>query len=168
MNTPTTSLSETDRKISLLNESWRKKFEILAKADADGKSPFAVIGSPSFRDLPAKERSKISFNIWAFLLSIIYYWVKGMWVKGFLLIGVTNLVAIPFFFLQILTGIAFPVFVIPAVLAGGMANIDYYNFVKTGQKAWPGTPAILSSVGGAASFALLTLLLEIGIAELFS
>lgn len=161
MNTPTSSPSHVPTQPTNLNESWRKKFEILDKAEADGKSPFAIIGSPAYRALPPKERSKVSFNFFAFLFSVLYYWVKGMWAKGFLIWGISNLIAIPFIFLVAFTGIDIPTFIIPAVLAGMLANIDYYNHVKNGQKVWPGTPAILSTVAGAAIFAVVTLALDI-------
>lgn len=163
MNTPLSSHSHVPTQPTNLNESWRKKFEILDKAEADGKSPFAVIGSPAYRALSPKERSKVSFNFFAFLFSVLYYWVKGMWAKGFLIWGISNLIAIPFIFLAAFSGINIPTFIIPAALAAMLANIDYYNHVKNGQKVWPGTPAILSTVVGAAIFALVTMALDVAI-----
>ncbi|MCK0754303.1 MULTISPECIES: hypothetical protein, partial [Chromohalobacter] len=50
-----------------VSEAWKKKFDILQRIGADEQFIYKAMGSAEYKDLSFRERSKVSFNILAFL-----------------------------------------------------------------------------------------------------
>jgi len=103
-----------------ISEQWKEKFRLLDKA---GKLKFTY---ENFKELSKKERLKIGFNIWGFLLGPFYYFAKGMWLKGFIL---------TFFGLLFAAATGIGILLVPAI-AGAYANYDFYRFKVHNDKMW--------------------------------
>ena len=109
-----------------LSESWKERFEILDKVDGAYFS--------RAKELSSAERRKVGFRLFAFLFSVFYYFVKGMWEKGLLIwtayavLGIVlGAVGVP----DILVGIAM------CAACASFATIDYYNKVEHNERIWP-------------------------------
>lgn len=122
-------------------KGWNKKFAIIDKCmNEDGWMP----SGEKAKSLSFVERLHM-FNIWAFLFSVVYYYIKGMWAKAsvllsasFLLASLTELVGDPL--LTLLSNFILPAF------AGALANLDYYHKRKRNEQMWPFLPAAFGAV----------------------
>ncbi len=95
-----------------VSEKWKVKFRLIEKAG--GRIGY---GCPNISVLTPKERKEIGFNFWGFFFASMFYFVKGMWAKGLILLTVS-----------IVLGLIFPP--IAAVVwcwCGMAANGDYYR-----------------------------------------
>ena len=117
-----------------VSSKWRERFRILEKA-----GPFSGLTYRNSASLSLGERMKIGLNIWAFLFSILYYIAKGMPRKGLVLLGVAWLLAACEFFIEGLSNVSVPDYILPAGMAGlfgGLASYDYYRKVVHGDTIW--------------------------------
>lgn len=108
--------------IASLNVShgWKERFELMERIGwGDGMWK----NYRKHMSLSPSERFKIGFNLWAFLFGPFYYFAKGMWGKGALILGAA-------FVLALLGGV--PAFLIPAYCCG-VANYHYYRFKVYGK-----------------------------------
>ena len=133
-------------------KAWSKKFAIIDKCmNEDGWMP----SGETVKSLSFRERLYMSFNIWAFLFSVVYYCIKGMWAKAsvllsatFLLGSLAELVGNPL--LLLLSNFALPAF------AGAFANFDYYHMRKRDEQMWPCLPTAFGAVWFAVGAPILT------------
>ena len=63
-----------------VSDSWKSKFFLIEKAGG--------LGLPHANRLTSSERFAINFNFLACLFWPLYYFFKGMWKKGFLLVSI--------------------------------------------------------------------------------
>ena len=86
-NTTTPTNSSTDKFANIdVNDKWKKRFEAIDKQIIDGN---CLKYQPEFKTMPIKERFKIAKVIYlsdipsslAMLFGVLYYLVKGMWLK---------------------------------------------------------------------------------------
>jgi hypothetical protein len=105
-----------------VSDAWKTRFSLI---DSVGGPAM-----PRLKDLTAKERFSAMFNVLAFLFWPVYYFIKGMWMKGITMVAIA-FVAL-FVISIVLDGLGLGHFVkgfgcaIGAVFAV-RANIDYYR-----------------------------------------
>lgn len=63
-----------------VSASWKKKFHRIERAGG-----FKL---PKLQDLSFGERFGLMFNIWGFLFTFIYLFIKGMWRQALIAIGI--------------------------------------------------------------------------------
>ncbi|KQW91544.1 hypothetical protein ASC94_17330 [Massilia sp. Root418] len=116
-----------------LSPGWKHKFALLEKAGG--------VKLPRFKELAFGERFRVSFNIWAFLFSTIYYLVKGMWRKA---ISYTLLTMVASTLIGlVLVALGMPeqsvdraLWIVGAAWFATRANIDYYKKVMLSENGW--------------------------------
>jgi len=87
-------------------------------------------------------RFAIHCNILALLFGPLWYYSKGMWLKGSAIISGWIVCGLLLSFLAQFVG---PLVVVAGVLAymvliSMCANLDYYYFIKRNERVWPGVP----------------------------
>lgn len=105
---------------------YNKIFELIDKA-----------GGPKLLDmkkLSFKERMNLNFNIWAFIFTIFYYLIVGLWKKGITYLAITILLIILIDYL--IPSISHMLWLIPATIFSTRANIDLYTKHKLNQNEW--------------------------------
>jgi len=112
-----------------LSTTWQERFEVLQRHEKGGVK------------LTFKDNQVININMLALIFGPLYYFAKGMWVKGAYLLGTLFI----FYGLislaaesggKVTTGLLVgPYFVIMT-----LANRDYYRHVKYGEKIWRWMP----------------------------
>lgn len=130
VNATTNNTMSSSAAASKISGRWQKKFAVIEKA-----------GGPSWanlRKLPFRERSKVSFNILAFLFGPLYYLTKGMWKKAIVLtlVGIIALVALSLLFSALDIDIKMPEGAVVAAWFGSRANFDYYKKMVLGDNGW--------------------------------
>ncbi|MDD5358721.1 MAG: DUF2628 domain-containing protein [Sulfurovaceae bacterium] len=104
------------------SETWTKRFDFFKQNGAPNTQTF----KDAFKQLTFGERITIGMNFWAFFFSFIYFFIKGMWKKGLVLLGIFVVLSIIASLLgshSAATGfrIAF------GMLAGMIANYSFYQ-----------------------------------------
>ena len=134
---PAASLSETASKDNAaylsLSPGWKNRFALLEKAGG--------VKLPKFKELSFGERSRVSFNIWAFLFSAIYYLIKGMWRKAISYTLLTTVASVVIGVVLVAVGMPEQsvdrmLWVAGAVWFATRANIDYYKKVMLSDNGW--------------------------------
>ena len=134
-----------------VSEKWQQRFALLAKIGADEQFIFNAMAGTAFKDLPFKQRQKITFNLLAFFFGPLYYFAKKMWHKGALLLALTWLWSCLVFLAEIALGTELPgiaYWILPAVICAQLANYDYFRFIAQGEKVWTALPALLRAPPG--------------------
>ena len=122
-------MTDSNEKRDSLSILWRERFEILDKIDGQ-------LGSRS-DELTTKERFKVGFRVFALLFGPFYYFFKGMWQKGFLILnGLAVLLVVASVFdapdiIYTMLSIA------SGVVCSALATTDYYKKVERNEKVWP-------------------------------
>ncbi|PFG51513.1 uncharacterized protein DUF2628 [Marinobacter sp. LV10R520-4] len=161
----TETVSTENRDLLNVSNSWKTRFKILQKIGADKQFVYKAMSSKEYKELSFKEKSKISFNILAFLFGPLYYFSKKMWVKGAAIVGATWVLAVLLTLVEAAIGTALPavLYWIPsAVICAQLANYDYFRKVMHDEKMWHGSPKILSKPAGAIGFPLVALIFLFG------
>jgi Protein of unknown function (DUF2628)/zinc-ribbon domain len=109
-----------------LSAPWGPKFALIEKAGG--------VKLPNVKSLTFGERAKLSFNVWAFLFGMLYYFAKGMPKKGISLFGLAVLISLV---LEEIGGFGQEIspFVM-GVLFSTRANIDYYKKIVLKDDGW--------------------------------
>ena len=90
------------------------------------------------KELSSKERGKVVFSVWAFLLGILYYFYQGMWKKGLVLLAASMVIQIiSMFTIELI----FPAFssvawIITAVIFSTRAPINLYSTYRLNDDSW--------------------------------
>jgi hypothetical protein len=114
-----------------VSDKWKQKFRIFEKAGGPKL--------PRFKELAARERSKITFNILAFLFGPFYYLAKGMWRKALSLsaaVFVAVLVVAIVLILVDLGGLVGALGYGANAIYAARANVDYYKKMVLGDNGW--------------------------------
>ena len=121
---PISMVASKNRNFAALDVSvtWRERFEIMERV---GWNEGMWKNRARSGALPYNERFRISMNIWGFLFGPFYYMAKGMWKKGWAIVGAS-------FILALLGGL--PAFLVP-FFCMSYASYDYYLFKVYG-KDW--------------------------------
>lgn len=109
-----------------LTESWRQRFEIFDRIDG---AYFA-----RWRELSSAERLRAGLAWPAFLFSFLYYFAKGMWEKGLLLMTTYAVLGMA------LGAVGVPGVLIwfwMAALCVACATSDYYKRIEHDERIWP-------------------------------
>ena len=128
-NKEVTSFSELN-----VSSSWKRKFEILERA---GELSFGRY--ENMNQLNMLERMKIGFNFPAMLLGPLYYFMKGMWTRGGILLTGILLLDTGLMCAELFGGIIAPdvLYWAPgAALCASLANYDYYRSVVYQESIW--------------------------------
>lgn len=112
-------------------ESWKTKFRLMQRAGGPAL--------PKMTELSFSERSKIGFNVLAFLFGPIYYAIKGMWRKAITLFAlgaiVITLLAIVLDLMELARFSRSLGFGWAAIYAA-RADADYYKKMVLGENGW--------------------------------
>lgn len=122
--------------------AWNKKFAIIDKCVDEGD--WMPTGN-SAKNLSIGERLYMSFNIWAFLFTVVYYCIKGMWAKASVLLSAFFLIGILMELIQNPLLLLLSNLVLPSV-CGALANFDYYHKQRRTEKMWPFLPSAFGEV----------------------
>lgn len=113
------------RDIATLDVSplWRERFQLIEQI---GWSEGILKNYWNFKSLPKSDRAKVSFSIMGFLFGPFYYFAKGMWAKGGIILVASFILALP----GLLPAVAV------AAYCGVYANYDFYLFKVRGRNLW--------------------------------
>ncbi|MGE2689100.1 DUF2628 domain-containing protein [Mycolicibacterium pulveris] len=116
-----------------LPRSWQERFAFFDRYGLPNSSPES---REAYRALSFGSKMRLNANVWGFLFGPIYFFVKGMWRKGLVLL----LLAIGLAAIVIGAGAPDLIdraasFVVPA-LAMTTANYAYYLHVVKGSQSW--------------------------------
>lgn len=133
-------MGDTARDDSSLSETWQRRF---ATFDEIGLTEATYIGSKT-----ADERKKlrsVQWNWWG-LFGPLYYFAKGMWAKGLLLLTLGAAINLT---LTVFVGDIGNVgtFAIMGYCLTS-ANLDYYRKVRFEESVWPFMPSFLGHPAG--------------------
>lgn len=116
-----------------LPRSWQQRFAFYDEYGVPNTSPES---REAYRALPFGSKIRLNANIWGFLFGPIYFFVKGMWRKGLVLLALAVALAV------VVIGVGAPdiidraaSLVVPA-LAMTTANYAYYLHVVKGSQSW--------------------------------
>ena len=142
-----------------VGKSWQRTFEALEDLGASDKpSVFSISLSRKFNSLSHADKAQIakttdfepssfksfwnhpSWNFKAFFFGPIYYFCKGMWRKGFLLLSAAFLLAS---FTLLVPNLSF-IGLIISPLCATLANRDYYLHKTQNVKTWKYLPDFLT------------------------
>lgn len=101
---------------------WKAKFYLIDKAGGPTL--------PSVKDLAPSDRRKIRFNVLAFLLWPVYYFILGMTKKGGVMVAIALACILLAAFLMDGFGLDRFIFItciLPGIFFGLRANVDYYR-----------------------------------------
>ncbi|WP_289106530.1 DUF2628 domain-containing protein [uncultured Pseudoalteromonas sp.] len=128
---------ETNHKIK--STFWRERFEILDSLP-QVSSIFSLGKTQEFKSLDKKSSHKVMFNIYAFIFGAFYYFFKGMWEKGIIILFISMTYTFSLsiieevFEFQIYSAIYW---VVPSSIIAVIATFDYYKKVSENQRIWP-------------------------------
>ncbi|MGM0695070.1 MAG: DUF2628 domain-containing protein [Pseudomonadota bacterium] len=152
-----------------LSKAWQHKFDLLEKVGADHQSIYRAMGTAEYKALGFRDKSRLTFNFWAFIFGPLYYFVKKMWAKGLLILALIWLLATVLTLVEAAFGFSIPdaVYWAPgAALSAQLASHDYYRKVMKGETAWPGTPDFFTKSVGLIVAPIGALLLLFGVSFL--
>lgn len=116
-----------------ISNAWRTRFALLHKAGG--------AAMPQSIELTLAERAAVRFNVLAFVLGPVYYAAMGMWKKGISLALLSCvLIVLARLLLSAIglahSGFAAMAYLIPPLLYGTRANIDYFTHVVLRDDGW--------------------------------
>ena len=85
------------------------------------------------KELDWAERRRVSFSIWAFLFTIIYYIYHGMWKKGLVLLAVSIALQVIVALIPPLVGFA-PF--VASIIYATRAPVNLYSKYRLGDDSW--------------------------------
>jgi hypothetical protein len=113
-----------------VSDSWKETFQLIEEAGGlEGSWMLCRLKYP--KALTWKERAKLSFCFWAFILGPFYYLVKGMWAKALIYFAV--IIALGGI-LQLLTGIQ--IGYAASIFYSTWTKYDYYLFKVKKNQLW--------------------------------
>jgi Protein of unknown function (DUF2628) len=117
-----------------LPRSWQQRFVFYDRYGVPNSSPES---REAFRKLSFGDKMRLNTNIWGLLFGPFYFFVKGMWRKGLVLLALAIVLAGAFIAVvdapEIIVRAAS--LVVP-VLAMTTANYAYYLHVAKGGESW--------------------------------
>lgn len=117
-----------------LAQSWQQRFAFYDRYGVPNASPES---RQAYRELSFGDKMRLNTNIWGFLFGPFYFFVKGMWRKGLVLLALAIALAVTFMAVVDAPGIIIRAagLVVPA-LAMTTANYAYYLHVVKGSQSW--------------------------------
>ena len=149
-----------------VSDAWKKKFELMEEAGIKQMPYFEMLKGDRFKALPLKSRHGIMFNFWALLFGVLYYFAKGMWKKGSVILSVSMLINAVLSFVAFTIGQELPsvlYWIFPAVFCAQFANRDYYALKTQGEAMWAGLPKFLGNPVVAVLFPVITFVLALSV-----
>lgn len=128
---------ETSHKIK--STFWRERFEILDSLP-QVSSIFSLGKTQEFKSLDKKSSHKVMFNVYAFIFGVFYYFFKGMWEKGIIILFISMAYTLSLSIFE--EALEFQIYsalywVIPSSIIAIIATFDYYKKVSENQRIWP-------------------------------
>lgn len=111
---------------------WKEKFLAISET-----KPLGGGWTPEFED-KAKYKDLpfwTKYNAWGLLFGVLFYFFKGMWKKGLLILGLTIVLST----IANAThngGLLFVSYVMPSLIVIIHSNIDYYRKIVLGEDFW--------------------------------
>ncbi|MBT3380722.1 MAG: DUF2628 domain-containing protein [Lentisphaerae bacterium] len=161
MSEKTTATPESGTNVS---RKWEERFELFGKISADDSLIRKFFRTPGFKGLDSKEQKTIRWNGLALLFGPLYYFCKGMWRKGAVLLGVVWLFGVVLTLVELFSGESIPglVYWLPsAFICGQLANFDYYRHIRHRDKAWSFLPTFLTTPKGIAAWLIVPFVLGV-------
>lgn len=125
-----------------VSKKWKSRFQLIQ--DIGGKeiySPFKLQATPEFKSLPLTKRMSMNFSCLSFLFSFFWYFAKGMWGKGFVILSFASLYSAILLVIERLANIQIiPVlFWVPvSAICGLLGVFDYYRYKIEDERMWKG------------------------------
>ena len=116
-----------------LPDSWQRRF---AFYDRFGVPNISQESRQAYRDLSFGDKLRLNTNIWAFLFGPFYFFVKGMWRKGLVLLVVAIALAATFLAVDAPGIVVRAASLVVPALAMTTANYAYYLHVVKGSRSW--------------------------------
>ena len=130
-----------------VSDKWKEKFEAMEKAGLSELGYLKMLQGDKFKGMSFKERHGIQFNNWALVFGVLFYFSKGMWSKGGLILASSWLLAAVLIGLESVIEMEIPAvfyWIAPAIFCAQFANRDYYMLKVKGETVWPSVPAFFS------------------------
>ncbi|MGV0852593.1 DUF2628 domain-containing protein [Mycolicibacterium phlei] len=113
--------------------SRQQKFAFFDRYGYPNSSPES---KAAYRRLPFGKRFWLTCNLWALLFGPLYFFVKGVWRKGLVLVGIAIALAAVATYLDLPRSIErFFWYVVP-ILAMNTANYAHYLHAVKGSRSW--------------------------------
>ncbi|MBQ9221422.1 zinc-ribbon domain-containing protein [Succinivibrio sp.] len=128
-----------------VSEDWKKIFEIFDQINVYKDGYFF---NKALRKVKYFQRLKVAFCFWAFIFGPFYYFVKKMWLKGFLYSILISFFLLPIDILEIFDIYTLPskverlLYIIPSAFFASFAKYDYYLYKRYDIKYIRGFPDI--------------------------
>jgi len=139
-----------------VSDSWKKTFRLIKKAEPEGPFKYKKLD-----ELDLSERRKMNYNFIAFFFSGLYYLWKGMYKKGFVILGASWIYIAVLTFAEGFFSVSLPdvfFYIPPSVICAILANYDYYKKVVHKKQMWEGVE-IFKKLSPSVAFAAGALLL---------
>ncbi len=118
---------------STLAEIWQRRF---AFYDQYAAAPSKAEANAFFRSVPFGARMRLTSNFLAFFFGPIYFFVKGMWRKGLVLLGITLSLGVVMQLVGASDGVVRGVSIGFAAAFMAIANQAYYLHWVRGSESW--------------------------------
>lgn len=116
-----------------LPKAWQERFTFYDRFGAPNTTPKA---RQAYRALPFLDKARLTVNIWAFLFGPVYFFVKGMWRKGLILLAVAVALVVVLIALDAPDNISRGAALIVPAFALTTANYAYYLHAVKGSQSW--------------------------------
>jgi hypothetical protein len=112
---------------------WQQRFAFYYAHGPVSSTPQA---KEAYRALPFGARFRLVSNVLAFLFGPFYFFVKGMWRKGLVLLGLAVVIAVAIVGLQLPALVERAGSVVVPAMAMTTANYAYYLQVMQRSRSW--------------------------------
>ncbi|MCV7281720.1 DUF2628 domain-containing protein [Mycolicibacterium flavescens] len=113
--------------------SWQQRFTFYDHYGVPNTSPES---REAYKQLSFMDKLRLTNNIWGLLFGPIYFFVKGMWRKGLVLLGAVVVLATIAIGLDVPDIIDRALSLIVPVFAMTTANYAYYLHAVKGDRSW--------------------------------
>ncbi|SEH47413.1 Protein of unknown function [Mycolicibacterium rutilum] len=116
-----------------LARSWQQRFAFYDQYGVPNTSPQS---REAYRRLPFGQKLRLNTNIWGFLFGPFYFFVKGMWRKGLVLLAAAIVLGTLIVGLDAPDIVSRALSIVVPVFAMTTANYAYYLHVVRGSQSW--------------------------------
>ncbi|WP_299004849.1 hypothetical protein [uncultured Shewanella sp.] len=149
-----------------VKDKWKRRFKLFEALDAGTRSRDEIFKSKEFKTLSFKE--KLAFNsFWGFIGAWLYYFYKGMHLKGGCLLAVALLWGGMLSLFDFFSGIDIPnaAYWTPiSAICMLFAPLDFYRKSLFGETMWHNWPKKLHDKKGVIQFLMAVIILQVMLA----
>ncbi|HIF9518538.1 TPA: hypothetical protein ACX6SR_002980 [Photobacterium damselae] len=126
-----------------LNKTWKRRFNLFEYLQADILNLDEILKSNKYKTLHRKDKVILKFNFFAFIGGFLYYYAKGMYYKGTIMLSASILWAALLTLIEFVGNITLPntlYWMIPGYICSTFSNFDYYRKMLYGEVMWKSWP----------------------------